>query len=76
MDLNIMPNPAKEQFTVTSDRAINQIQMIDMLGKQVRIMNLNSSKSAIVDVRDLNKGVYTIIVFSVNGRNTSRVIVE
>ncbi|MBM3186989.1 MAG: T9SS type A sorting domain-containing protein, partial [Bacteroidetes bacterium] len=76
LNIEVMPNPANEQFTVTSDEAINQIQMIDMLGKQVRILNLNSTKSTTVDVSDLNKGVYTIVVYSVNGRNTSRVIVE
>jgi hypothetical protein len=76
INLNIMPNPAKEQFTINSDKGINRIELVDMLGKQVRILNLNNTKSTVVDVRDLNSGVYTITVYSLNGKTTSRIIIE
>jgi hypothetical protein len=76
INLSIMPNPAKEQFNIISDREMNRIELVDLLGKQVRIMSLNDAKSTTVDVRDLNRGVYTMIVYSVTGKTTSRVIVE
>jgi hypothetical protein len=76
INLSIMPNPAKEQFNITSDQGLNRIELLDMLGKKVRILNLNSSKSTMVDVGNLNAGVYTIVVYTVTGKTTSRVIVE
>jgi hypothetical protein len=76
MNLEIMPNPANELFNVSSDLAISRVELIDMLGKNVKWLNSNSTKSIVVDVRDLNKGVYTMVVYSNNGKTTKRVIVE
>jgi hypothetical protein len=76
MNLEIMPNPANELFNVSSDLAISRVELIDMLGKNVKSMNSNSTKSIVVDVRELNKGVYTMVVYSNYGKTTKRVIVE
>jgi hypothetical protein len=76
MNLEIMPNPANELFNVSSDLAISRVELIDMLGKNVKWLNSNSTKSIVVDVRDLNKGVYTMVVYSNYGKTTKRVIVE
>jgi len=75
MAISISPNPTNEQFKVTSEFVINQVELIDILGKQVKVVTANS-KSLSINVHDLNKGVYTMVVYSNNGKTTNRVIVE
>ena len=75
MAISISPNPTNEQFKVTSEFVINQVELIDILGKQVKVVTENS-KSLSINVHDLNKGVYTMVVYSNNGKTTNRVIVE
>jgi hypothetical protein len=75
MAISISPNPTNEEFKVTSEFVINQVELIDILGKQVKVVTANS-KSLSINVQDLNKGVYTMVVYSNNGKTTNRVIVE
>jgi len=75
MAIVISPNPTNEQFKVTSEFVINQVELIDILGKQVKVETANS-KSLTINVQDLNKGVYTMVVYSNNGKTINRVIVE
>ena len=74
-NVEVYPNPTNQQFNISSEVLISKVELIDLLGKKVKMINSNSNK-VIMNVQDLNKGVYTLVVYSNYGKTTKRVIVE
>jgi hypothetical protein len=71
----VSPNPSNSLFKISADSKINKVELFDLSGKNVRIQAANSNV-VYLNVQDLNKGVYTMVVYSNNGRTNSRVIVD
>ena len=74
-NLSVAPNPANDSFKITSDKTITAVELIDLLGKKVKVIHSNTN-SLTLNIQDLNKGIYTMVVYSVNGKETKRVIIE
>lgn len=74
-NLSIAPNPTSESFKISSDKTITAVELIDILGKKVKVIDSNAN-SLTLNIQDLNKGIYTMVVYSVNGKETKRVIIE
>lgn len=71
----VSPNPSNSVFKISADSKINKVELFDLSGKNVRMQPANSNV-VYLNVQDLNKGVYTMVVYSNNGKTTNRVIVE
>lgn len=56
--LVLAPNPAKSELTISSDLHLNKATIIDALGKVVMTQDLNYSNQAIINVANLERGVY------------------
>lgn len=68
------PNPTQNAWNFTSaTENIQTIQVIDMLGKVVKTVNVNST-SAKVEASDLNNGIYFAIVATATGTSTVKVV--
>ncbi|WP_405291737.1 T9SS type A sorting domain-containing protein [Algibacter sp. Ld11] len=67
----IYPNPTSEYLKITSNEAINQIQLYDLLGKQVLKTNKNQ-----VDVRALPSGLYLAKIEYGSDTITKKVIIN
>ena len=61
--ISLYPNPAQEVLNISSSNSITKIEVYDLLGKKVA-SNDNASN---VNVADLGKGAYIVIVEQENG---------
>jgi endonuclease I len=71
--INIYPNPVKNNFVYFSAKQDLDVIIYDVLGKQVLIENITSTKD-FVDVSNLNKGIYLVKMFSNNQVVTKKLI--
>ena len=73
--LNIYPNPSNGIVNIDlSGNGDFNVQVNDILGKVVSQQNINSS--TILNLEDLNKGVYFITVSNDEATKTTKVIIE
>jgi hypothetical protein len=74
-NIRIFPNPAVNEFTVSSEAGLSHITVLNMLGQPVRQIELNGSREVTVDVKDLSKGIYMIqLISSEKEVSVSRII--
>ena len=74
--LKIYPNPAINQIIIENgDIPLNQITFYDILGKEVKSLSLHNSKNSL-NISDLNKGLYIIVIKSDNNTVVKKIIKE
>ena len=78
-DFNLYPNPAKDVVNIVfnSNRIIDlEIQLFDVLGKQVYRNSINSQNNMSIDVSNLDNGTYFVNITdtSSGNRTTKRII--
>ena len=56
-EFKVFPNPSKGQWTVNSNTIMSSIELYDVLGKQVMLMNPEAN-SIKIDASNLSKGLY------------------
>ena len=59
---NIYPNPVKDEIRVSSDEIIEEIVVYDVYGRQRVNMTTIKQEDIIIDVTDLNGGIYFVKV--------------
>jgi len=61
----IYPNPAKNTISIDtkSEQNISKIEIVDLLGKKVKEIKVSNSGCQIINISELNKGVYLISIF-------------
>jgi PKD repeat protein len=77
-NLSIYPNPNKGMFTIAgkSNTQIAAVQVMDVVGKTVYNKTTQASELQ-VDLTDLNKGLYMVIIKDNNGNEfSSKVVIE
>ena len=67
----IFPNPAKNLVYIKSDSEIEQVRIIDALGKVILAQNNTE-----INVENLAKGIYTLEISTTNGRVFRKFIKE
>ena len=72
-NLNVYPNPAKNELTINANEQIQTITIIDVTGKTVQsFVNPNNT----INVSALNNGIYFLTVKTKNGISYTRFIKE
>jgi uncharacterized repeat protein (TIGR01451 family) len=77
-DFVLYPNPTNASIVVSfndKNGLIQQLQIIDILGKSLKEVKTNSSKEIKVDVSDLSKGVYLVEILSENNIKATKKLV-
>lgn len=74
-DLSIFPNPTSSFLTIQSNNLISPISIYDITGKLV-LQNTGNSKEIILDISNLNSGLYFIKSNSQNSSIRKRFIVS
>lgn len=64
-------NPANDSIEITSKKPIDKLEIYDLLGNLVL-----KSVSKTVDISNFSKGIYLITVYSVESKNTKKLIVN
>jgi hypothetical protein len=72
-EVNIYPNPAQEVLQLKADFPINEVEIVDAVGKTVNRYKSNSSTLQI-SLESLNNGLYFLRISSPNGYSTRRFI--
>jgi hypothetical protein len=78
-NFSIFPNPATSKLSVTSETAIKEIYIYDLLGKLVKQMNLVNSKTKETEITidELSAGIYIIqVVDVIDAKMNSKFIKE
>ncbi|MCB0400195.1 MAG: T9SS type A sorting domain-containing protein [Winogradskyella sp.] len=73
IEFKVYPNPTNDNWTVVSNDVVTQVQVYDILGKEVLTVNPNQAVSSI-DGTNLNKGVYFATITTDSGSNTVKLI--
>jgi len=75
-NISVFPNPASEQILITSTTLnIQSIRLVDPLGRAL-LFN-TKSKSKVLDVSDLAKGIYVLLIEKIDGKMVrTRVVIE
>ncbi|GEM_PF-4935877 len=74
LTLQVSPNPASDRLTLMANSLLNEIQVVDPLGRSLKSFILNDSE-AILDTRDLPVGSYWLLARSGSTISHIRVIV-
>lgn len=67
------PNPVENILTISYSKNIKNVQIFDIIGKQVLVKNIDNKKSEI-DMSKLTEGVYFVKVYSDNGSAVIKII--
>jgi hypothetical protein len=77
--LKIVPNPAKTYFKIEStfglDDKKNEVAIFDMLGRFIKAEQLKNITDKI-NISDLNKGVYLVVIMNTMIRYEAKLIIE
>jgi hypothetical protein len=60
-NISIYPVPAKNDLTITSDKPISKIKIINVIGKTV-VENIANSNKVNINTSDLSNGVYFVSI--------------
>jgi hypothetical protein len=71
--VKIFPNPTNDVWTLSSPNTIVDIQVFDILGKQVVSINPNTNE-ATINATNLKDGLYLAKISTINGSQTVKLI--
>jgi hypothetical protein len=74
IQVTVFPNPSKGSFEIYCDKNMNEISVINVLGKEIYSEKLNG-KQKYFDHK-LNSGIYFLKIRSGNASETRRIIIE
>ncbi|WP_333600304.1 T9SS-dependent choice-of-anchor J family protein [Flavobacterium sp.] len=71
--LKVYPNPVKDVLTISSDKNISKIQVVNVLGQEV-MSKFTDSTESLLDTSSLTAGTYLVKITSDNQIKTVKVI--
>jgi hypothetical protein len=69
----IYPNPATDFIKVTSEIDINKIDIYSYTGALIKELNV-SGNNAVININDLNAGIYFVKVTDTSGTKMERIL--
>lgn len=71
---SMYPNPVITMLNIDNTSDVSQIDVFDVTGKLVRTVQVEYAQKVIIDVADLQAGVYVVNVHNNNGTQTSKFV--
>ena len=71
--LNVYPNPVNDRLYIETEVEIKEVVVYDVFGRQQKLSAISGQQS-VVDVKDLNSGVYFVKVVTENGEVVKRFV--
>ena len=75
-NFEMFPNPANDIVTIRSEVAFEEVRMLDLNGRLVKISAVNGDKVAVLNVSDLNSGVYFLEIKTAEGTTFQKLSVN
>jgi hypothetical protein len=75
INFNIYPNPVNSKLTIKAQQTIEKIIIYNPLGQQIKAFQVNF-KSGVIDISELDKGIYYLKLKHVKGNNYSTKIIK
>jgi len=73
-NLNVYPNPTRNELTISSDVEMNTISIYNAIGE--RVMNVKpNQKSTLINTSNLSTGIYFVNIKTSLGRNTFKKLI-
>ncbi len=73
--IKVFPNPISDELTIQSDLQIESIEIIDISGRLIKAVQINSSQASL-DLTDLTAGTYIIRASTIEGVLRTSIIKE
>jgi len=73
--VELYPNPANEFLNIKSKSKINEIEILNIIGKQMFVKEVNS-KQAKIDIRNFESGIYFIEIKTDHGKQVSKLVIK
>jgi len=73
---SIYPNPVNDILTIKSNQSekINHIEMFDMSGKSIQIIDIMRDDETLIDMKSLTDGIYLLQLSTSNGIDNHKII--
>ncbi|HON17942.1 MAG TPA: T9SS type A sorting domain-containing protein [Salinivirgaceae bacterium] len=68
----IYPNPASDQLTIRSNEYIREVEVLNLTGQVISSKTVNNNET-VINVSDLNRGLYFIKVRTERGESTTKI---
>jgi len=67
-EISIYPNPAKDKIIINyvPESSVAKIRIVDLLGKEVKLLNISEINNGVVDISSLKNGIYLISILEKN----------
>jgi len=76
-DVSVYPNPVSDQLIVESTKLLKLIEIVYVSGLKMTSVNLlNSNRAMLSEFDQYPKGIYKLLVFTVDGSCVSKTIVK
>ncbi len=76
VEFNAYPNPASTSINVIANENIETITLVNMIGQTVLSLGNVNATDRVINVSELSAGVYTLVINSVNGSSSKRVVIK
>jgi GEVED domain/Secretion system C-terminal sorting domain/SprB repeat len=60
MNLQLYPNPASDELNLQANTPLNDIRILNMIGKTILTVRAGESKSAKINIQSLSNGIYQV----------------
>lgn len=70
----IFPNPASDLVMINSSSPLNTIQLLDVNGRIIKVIDANQASEFSIEISDLNSGVYILNIKTENGMTSKRFV--
>ena len=77
-NLNIYPNPAKNELFIRTDLTIKKVEISDLAGHNVKLLSATPLQNSVqtISVSSLLKGIYLVKVYTNSGITVSKIVKE
>lgn len=75
INVSVFPNPAQNDVVISTNESFSEIQVVDIRGNRVKTKTFPSTNQAMINVSDLNDGIYYFNIITKNNAIVERVIV-
>lgn len=74
--ITVSPNPTNGILNITSEDIINEIRIVDLIGKVVRRISGIDRKNFTFDIENINYGIYNLMIFTGNEKYNKKIIIK